>query len=355
MAGRQQNLCALFVFDDRLCTFKDTVYFMANRKIHFALGLLILLAFSCSIVKDSDVTSLDQFNKLKLKSFEIIQTTLSGNSSALATLKYDSAVDGISGSTGAHVSRRQAFSFPALGSNKMKLKSGTTAATEIQIAYRDNGTPNIFIIYQGGVEVETYRFFYNANNQLIKLVSLFGPISNPTSVTKDTLIYAPVGGLLSSLIRNPKSPSPIPFTLDFGSSGSFGSWQGVKYNLGTQYCNNSNGNANVCGDFQKQVNGGQSNTNPLIFEQNQSTLGKTGQTTITDLRYGKGSPNSCDCSRELDTFYLHPLMILRDVVPQGSTLLWIYAVDWWKPGTAQIQLSNFTKNDVVQLNFNYAQ
>ena len=90
--------------------------------------------------------------------------------------------------------------------------------------------------------------------------------------------------------------------------------------------------------------------------QNQSTLGKTSQTTITDLRYGRGSPNQCDCSRELDSYYLHPLMILRDVVPQGGTLLWVYAVDWWKPGTAQVQLgNNFTKNDVVQLNFNYAQ
>lgn len=57
--------------------------------------------------------------------------------------------------------------------------------------------------------------------------------------------------------------------------------------------------------------------------------------------------------RDYDTYYFHPLMILRNQVPLGNYLFVIYAIDWLEPGPALSQ-TNFTRNEFVTFNLIYA-
>ena len=326
---------------------------MRNGKNNIASGVLaaiLLLALSCTIIEDGDITSLAQYSALKLKSIEINQETLAGNSTKLAVLKYDSVVNLVDPTTGARITRKQRFTLPSLGTLKMKLRSGTNTNAEIYMSFKEDGLPYTFIIYVGDSLVEHYSFRYNASNKLNKIRTRLNPIDGrpATLVTTDTLTYSPSPeGKLVSMTRKGVGS----FTFQFGTYNSEHTlnsmtFLGQNYQLYNANCNNSS--SNVCGRLYKPVG----NSGYNVDSENQSRNGKIAQITITDYRL---SNSGCDCQRELDTYYLHPLMILRDNFTQGGMLLWIYTVDWWKPGTVQINNQSLTKNDVVKLNFNYGQ
>lgn len=327
---------------------------MKTGKSNIVFGVcaaILLLVLSCTIIEDSDITSLAEYNKLSLKSIEINQETLAGNSTKLALLKYDSVQNFVDSNTGARITRLQRFTLPSLGTLKMKLRSGTTTNTEFFIYFKEDGLPYTFGIFAGDSLVEHYSFRYNASNQLNKIRTRLNPIDGrpATLVTTDTLTYSPSPeGKLVSMTRKGVGS----FTFQFGTYNSEQTlssmtFLGQNYNIYTGNCSNGF-SSNVCGQLYKPVgNGGYTVHNEI-----QLTLGKTTQTTITDQRL---SNSGCDCQRELDTYYLHPLMILRYYFPQGGMLLWIYTVDWWKPGTAQLSAQKLNKNDVVKLNFNYGQ
>ncbi len=319
------------------------------------LGVLlsILIVISCTIVKDSDITSLDQFNKLFLKSIEIDQNAQAGNSTTLAVLKYDSSVNRISGSTGAHVSRVKAFSLPALGNRKMKLKSGANVATEIDIGYRDNGSLNACFIFQGDSAIESYRFFYNTSNQLIKVVTILDPVDGKARIyqAKDTIIYPPVGVSTYPATINRKSPVDATlnrtFTLSACTSCSTPditsinvqlSSSNYQINFNSGNCHDSGQNIYNCGGVNNNSFGGnQSNGNAQLNFQSNVTFNKTLETTIT-------SQNATD------TYYFHPIMILKDAVPQGGFYFWFYSIDWFQTTSA-----TNTNDDIVKIKFNYAQ
>ena len=331
---------------------------MRNGKNNIASGVLaaiLLLALSCTIIEDGDITSLAQYSALKLKSIEINQETLAGNSTKLAVLKYDSVVNLVDPTTGARITRKQRFTLPSLGTLKMKLRSGTNTNAEIYMSFKEDGLPYTFIIYVGDSLVEHYSFRYNASNKLNKIRTRLNPIDGrpATLVTTDTLTYSPSPeGKLVSMTRKGVGS----FTFQFGTSNSEQTlntmtFLGQNHSIYQGFC--SNVSSNVCGSLQGP---GCCGDIPTIVNENHSTLGKTTQTVITDLRLdGSNNSNCVGCPRELDTYYLHPLMILRDNFSHGGLLLWIYSVDWWKRGTAQISNQILTRNDVVKLTFNYGQ
>ena len=206
----------------------------------------------------------------------------------------------------------------------------------------------------GDSAVEFYRFLYNASNKLAKVTTSLDPIDNlPISVaTNDTLTYDAAGNLEGFTRRSPDVAKTGTFTFEFGQNGteqllSTATFQGQMYNLYAS-CNDGGRDSNICGGFTKQLG---YSTNPTIGMLDQLTLGRSSSETLTDERF-KGD-SSCDCQRELDTFFFHPLMILRDEVPEGGLLLWIYAIDWWRPGTATINGQSLSKNDQVTITLNY--
>jgi len=314
-------------------------------------------ALSCTIVKDSDITSISQLNSLSLKSFEIVQNSKAGNSTSLAVLKYDSTVNKISKSTGAHVSRVKGFTLPALGNYKMKLKSGVNAATEIKIVYKDNGSLNDCIIYQGNSPVESYLFFYNTNNQLIKVSTVLSPTAGnvPTYETVDLLTFGATGDVYPSTITRSSTYDATltgTYTVCQNCSGSGSSSQSVNqltfnqgqsqvyqlsFNSGSGNCSSNGYYPYSCGSINKtNSNGGggqNGNQNQLSFINN-FTFNKTIQTSLTSIS-------------NTDTYYFHPLLILKDVVPQGDFYFWFYSVDWFQ--TAGSPFSS----DMVKINFNY--
>ncbi|MBI1767801.1 MAG: hypothetical protein HY015_04850 [Bacteroidetes bacterium] len=327
----------------------------------FGVLLLLFTVISCTIVKDSDVTSIDQFNKFKLKSFEIDQSTSSGSSSALATLKYDSVQNIISKISGYHITRLVAYSLPPLGTKKMQLRSETNLKTDLLFYYRDDGLPITLFILAGDSLVESYRFYYNSLRQLAKVVTDIDPIDNkPETIHyRDTIIYpssTAAAAYPSSIKRNspydasmagtftftPCSTCPSSstnrlsnisfaypsnlnqpiFQLYFNTGGCDNSSEYYPYQCGGVSKNNSTGG------------GGSSNSYQLSFR--------------SDITFNKTISTSLTSASVSDAYYFHPLMILKDAIPQGSLYFWFYSIDWFQ--TTGNSLSN---SDVVKINFNY--
>ena len=316
-------------------------------------GVLLLLLISCSIVKDSDVTSLTELKSLTLKSFEIVQHSQAGNSSAFASLKYDSVVSRTSAGTGAHISRVKAFTLPAFGNPKMKLKSGTTAATEITIGYRDNGMPNAFVVSKGDSVVEVYKFFYNSSspNQLIKFVVDIDPIDNLPELLhiKDTIIYTSGISYPSSIIRHSPDPTVAGTFTACQNCGSGSSAQTINqysfqgqssYQVNFNSAGNCSSNTYYpypCGGINRtgSTGGGQNgNQNQLTFINN-FTFSKTIQTQLTS-------------ASNVDAYFFHPIMIVKDGITHGDFFFWFYSVDWFQ--TTNNSLNN---DDLVKININY--
>jgi hypothetical protein len=322
-----------------------------NYRIVFGASFMVLI--SCSIVKDSDITSIAQLNTLTLKSFEIVQNAQTGNSSALATLLYDSAVNRISGGTGAHVSRVKAFALPALGNYKMKLKSGTTSSTTVIIAYKDNGFPNALVVYQGDSAVEKNFFFYNTTNQLIRFVENIDPVDNlpPLLHIRDEISYL-TNAVYPQTITRYSTDASLAGTFTVCQNCSNGSSSNaptqVSFQGQTQYqvnfnnsgnCSNNNFYPYPCGGINRTNSngGGQTGNGNQLTVINNFTFDKTIQTQLTS-------------ESNVDSYYFHAIMIVKDVVPHGDFFFWFYSVDWFQTGNAPLQ-----NDDMVKINFNYGQ
>jgi hypothetical protein len=326
---------------------------MLRFKSQAVFGLFLLVLISCTIIKDSDITSKSELDKLTLKSFEIVQNSQAGNSSLTAALKYDSTVNRISGGTGAHVSRVKGFALPPLGNYKMKLKSGTTSATEIAIGYTDKGRPNAFVIYKGDSAVEIYKFFYNVSGQLIKFVVDIDPVDNLPELLhiKDTIIYTAGNVYPSSIIRHSPDDAVAGTFTPCQNCGSGSSAQGINqisfqgqttyqlnFNSGGD-CNSNNYYPYPCGGINRtnQNGGGQNGSQNQLTFVNNFTFEKTIQTFLTS-------------ASNVDSYYFHPIMIVKDLIPHGDFYFWFYSVDWFVGSNSPLQ-----NNDQVKLNLNYEQ
>ncbi len=232
------------------------------------------------------------------------------------------------------------------------MKSGTNAATEIDIGYRDNGSLNALFILQGDSVVERYTFFYNTSNQLVKVITHLDPIDSKSAIyhTRDTIIYptSVAGTYPSNIIRYSPYDATLAgtFTMSVCSSCT-GSSTGtvniisfqtytLSYNQGD--CNSSDYYPYSCGGINRSTNGGGSNNgqNQLNFQSN--------------ITYNKSLQTSFTSADKADSYYFHPLMILKDVVPQGGFYFWFYSIDWF-----QTTGGTYTNNDLVKVNLNYGQ
>lgn len=319
-----------------------------------------LVAFSCTIIQDNDITSADQLSKLKWQGVEIKQETSKGNSSTAATLLYDSAVNLIDTSTGAKITRRMRFSLAPLGNLKMKLRSETTAKTELYVSYKEGNQPYTVGIYSGDSVVEIYRFRYNSTSstaKLNKIITILNPVDGlpETLRTNDTLIFDNSGKLASITRRSPDATKTGTITLEYLSSPSPGlskiTWDPTSSTVNSTYqqfqqnqnsCPNGT-YTNECGAFSISVTCPPSGSCPspqvnFLFNNTNALL---SQGVLMDYR-------------RLDTYYLHPVMLLKNQLTLGGDLFIIYMIDWWSaaPVTNTSQNNN-NNNDVVTFNFLY--
>lgn len=333
------------------------------RTNKFAFPLLLTIGMSCSIIKDSDVTSLDQFNKLKLTSFDIVEND--GNVSTYhASLKYDSVenFNTLSRFGNYHITRLVGYSLPWLGGRKLQMLGnnipGQNYSNTVRVYYRSDGKPYRLEIHAGSKDsvVAYYRFLYYSSGQLASLTTDINPIDSKPSIlhTKDTLFYSSTStsssaNNLTGITRRAGS-GPVSFSIQYASCTSCGGSGIVSFsptgNIGQDSyqfqnggCNNDNNDPYACGSLTYQVQN-PTGAYPQVQIQVYQSLGKTSEIDLTDY-YNRG-----------DFYYFHPLMILKDVIPQGDAFLWIYACDWWKyslAGTTNQNNNNY--GATVRLNY----
>lgn len=329
----------------------QSIYMLRLKNLGVLLSILIVI--SCTIVKDSDITSLDEFKKLTLKSFEIDQALATGSSSIVATWKYDSTLNIVSKISGYHITLLRGFSLPALGTKKVQFRSGVNTKTELKIYYRDDGLPITFFVLAGDSLVEFYRFYYNAAKQLAKVTTDIDPIDNKPQTLhfKDSIYYpsastTTVSAYPSSITRNsPLDPSQAgTFTFSGCNQCStsamtqFNSSQGYMYNFYSGDCHNGNSSVYpyVCGGvYKNSTNGGGNNGEPQVKFQSSVTFNRTLKTVFTS-------------AKTTDIIYFHPLMLLGDKINQGGLFFWFYSIDWFRnDGTS------FANSDQITITYNY--
>ncbi|GHM99611.1 hypothetical protein WSM22_11010 [Cytophagales bacterium WSM2-2] len=332
----------------------------------------MLIGISCSIVKDSDVTSLDQLNQLKLTSIEIIQN-LNGTSSpqsyktaatdsiyatpATTTIDFNQKVSGT-------ITKMTSIAWPSFTKTKMLFRSKiTSTGIVIKNYFYKNGVPRACQVYQNNQLKEAYSFYYTSTWKLTDIrsrVYLSVPAAD-TIIYRDSLIYNS-SGYISSLIRHFPSPLPAksPVTINFsyqtfssngglslGGNGPI-SYNGYSYTFGNCNCPNSSGS--TCSGCDVQV--GNSYTSHYIT-QGLQVSNIVNQFQIQDIKVTNGN-NGCGGSggpNDYDTYYFHPLMLLKGMFSHGDILFNIYSIDWLQPG-AQIS-GLLQKNESVIFNFNY--
>jgi hypothetical protein len=344
-------------------------------KSQSALGILYLVLISCTIVKDSDITSLDQLNKLKLSSIEIKQSLSglgSGQSLTGIAAITDSAVNipqtiDINATINSTLTKLTRINWPTVPSNsKLKFRSGATSGITIATYYFQNGMPRSTSVLVNGQLKEWYTPFYNANWQLTNFRSRIYNTAD-TIVYRDSLTYYTSGfeqGYVGSIVRQTNQTAAskagtIAFHyVNYGSNNNIGLgsnignnvvYAGYNYDYGNCLCPNNSGNS--CTGCTLSFGSG--NTSHFIATPLQiSTL--LSQLQIEDIKISNSSScNSGSPSTNYDTYYFHPLMLTMGLYPHGNLLLDIYSIDWWQPGSTTAGINITSPTETVTFNFNY--
>lgn len=306
-----------------------------------ATSWLLVLLVSCTIIKDNDVTSQKKLDSLRLKSVEIAQVTDSGSSTIVAVVTSDSVVN-ISIPNG-KINRKVWMDWPAFGNYKLKLKSGVTTAFKTYTSYLESGKPYTFHIFRNDtLIVESYRFRYDANGRLNKILS-FTKSCCDTPTSNDTVIYD--RGKLASIIRRSDDPSKAgTFLFTFQNSNPLDqlikfTFQGMEYGNPCQNCGPSWGGNYYVVPGTTGFPAGVMNLTSFQRE----------YLSIQDRNNNLQGCSGSGCIRWIDTFYFHPLMMLKDQFEFGDELLFIYMVDWWQP----ISTKESPNDEKVTFSFKY--
>jgi len=311
-----------------------------------SMGWLFVLMFSCTIIDDSDITSQEELDNLRLKSIEIKQETNSGSSTIVAKVTTDSVIN-VSTPNGI-LKRTVWMDWPALGNHKLKLKSGITTAFKTYTSYLESGKPYTFYIFNSdSVLLELYRFRYDANGRLNKIITIVPFVDGGPATSNDTLIYETTSGILSSVIRRSADPSKEgTFTNITYQNGNMNpssdkldrfTFQGTRYG---NPCQSGCGNYYYAAEGAAPPNGGRQLFGEMAVTNSQREyLSMKDRNSNISLSGCSGYP----CGIWIDTFYFHPLMLLTNQIFKsgsfeelsGDELLFIYMVDWWQPVSTQ--------------------
>jgi len=296
----------------------------------------LLAMCSCSILEDSDITSTDQLQNIKLNGFQIKQETNNGTFDTRATLVYDSVLDIIdtTGNLDMHITRKIGYNMPAL-SGLVKLRSGITTECTISVSFTEHGNPYTVTISNNNLVYEVYRFRYSdnsANARLNKIHATIDPdgfnIGNAATINTRDSIFFDGSGRVSSILRNPGSTT---FSISYSTSQAE---RMAQFSIsGTTYVEGNN--SLTCSESYCQTNfyisGGCSSNVNIDY------VKKTSESITSFIQLG----DYCSpCNQASDNYYLHPLFFLRDYLDKGGQLTIIYLRDWWIPGPASSSSPN---------------
>ena len=309
--------------------------------------IFFAFVFSCTIIEDSDITSQKELDKLQFVSIEIKQETSSGTSTAVASVTSKREVN-ITVPAG-KLTRQVWMDWPALSGKKLLLKSGVTTAFKSYTSFLESGKPWTFYLFSADSTIlELYSFRYNASGRLSNIISRVPYVLNGPATSNDTLIYKTSGELTSITRKYPATSTTTTFTnLNYRTSDN--SFKLIQFNFqGMQYEVPCSGGG--CGPQW----GGNYHVSPVStgFPAGVMNLATFPREYLSLQDFNNINQNNCGstgCNAWIDTFYLHPLMMLKDQLNAGDDLLFIYMVDWWKPTTTQ----QSTNNEKVTFSFKY--
>ncbi len=312
----------------------------------FYRSIWLLLIFSCTIIEDTDLITPADFEKIKLRQIDIEQDAGNVKSVANIKLEWDSAAN--TPVPGGTVTRRTLWTLTNFKGRKLKFRSGTYTNLQVYIAFFSGDRPYTLILYNNDVVVELYRFRYNDEGQLARVVFFLDP---EQLVTRDTILYE--SGKIASIERVENTPTPGGnITVNDYINGPpemVNSFRNSVYQFtspGQGNCPN-NTPRDVCFSFYRMpiLGGGQSEQ---VNFYNETSLGVFNSFKLQEQRFNMPSSN-----REPDTYYFHPLMILKTYFENGDDLVVLYMVDWYAPGAPQNGNSSSSFDEYVKFNFVY--
>lgn len=316
--------------------------------------------FSCTIIEDGDITSREELDDLQYVSIEIKQETSSGTSTSLARVTSEKEIN-VTVAAG-KLTRTVYMDWPALGANsKLKLKGGTATAVRSYASFLESGKPWTFFFFSSGTDstiLELYSFRYNSSGRLSNIISRVPYVAGGPATSNDTLIYDNNGRLSGITRKFPATGTTAAFSnLLYQTSDNFYKlnqfvFQAMNYQIpcegggcGSQWGGNyhvSPGTSPNSGNFPTGV------MNLTTLQREYLSIQDFNNIDQSRCSGGGGSGG---CGAWIDTFYLHPLMILKDNLLAGNDLLFLYMVDWWRPSPTSPLAS--TTNEKVTLSFNY--
>lgn len=301
--------------------------------------------FSCTIIEDSDITSQEELDNLKFVSIEIKQQTGSGTSAAMASVTSEDEIDTLV--SAGKLSRATWMDWPAL-SGKLLLKSGVTTAFKSYASFLESGKPWTFYLFSAdSIILELYSFRYDASGRLSNIITSAPYVQNGPATSNDTLIYKTNGELATITRKYPATGTTTTFA-DIMYITTYNSYKLNHYVFqGMEYERPCEGNG--CGSQW----GGNYHVSPTTTGFPAGVMNlvtfQREYLSMEDRNHSLEQWGCGDCIRYIDTFYFHPLMILKDQFEIGDDLLFIYMIDWWQPATAQ----QSTDNEKVTISFNY--
>jgi hypothetical protein len=285
-------------------------------------GVLMVLFFSCSLLDDSDVTSTDDINDLKLKSITILQE-LQNEIRTRVAQSTESAISNVT-PEGNVLTKEATITFPEITNDwKFKFRSGVTG-TGITIKNRffANGMVYSCQVYKDNDEMESYTFRYNTKNQPDQLITTIK--YSEIFTTTDNLNYDNLGNP-GGIIRTSNDPA---------REGTFELGKSTTKPCGTDAFNFifKEYEFVLCDNGLFRFPDEESVSIDVIEDPLLQEVHLTNQNNVTDTK--------C-CS---DIYYFHPVLVF----PFDLRHRLLYALDWWLP---QGNLNNESNNTSVTLKF----
>jgi hypothetical protein len=310
----------------------------------------MLCCLSCTIIEDSDIMEESELDALKLIGIDIVQGT-TGEETTTASFAITDDQEVNMTTVNGTVTRVVDFEIDNFTSSKMKFRSGLTGDLNGYIFYLNDGRPHTFAVGKGTIVHELYRFKYNTAKKLIRITTFSG---EDEILTSDSLLYN-TEGYITSLVRQAYTEGGFSGTISMEYIGQdeFVSLSEVKIGS-VEYQQQSNGGCpnntpqNNCTSFSRFIPG-QGGGDVRVVIINVDGIGLQDEFSLQDNRINVQSYQN----REPDTYYFHPMMLLKENLDKGDDLMSIYIVDWWSIGASLTSGGGSGVDEYVKFKFIY--
>jgi hypothetical protein len=305
--------------------------------------ILQALLLSCTILEDTDVTSLDELRKLKLKSIQITETI---NGAAILQTAFVTEEDiNETLPNGAILTKRKTIAWPAFTNAIFQFRSGVTSDITLVAEYLTSGRIKFWRVKSGGTEYETYEFQYDGSGFLNLLKTTIKNKTTNLIVIDDKDSYV-TKDLYFPQIRNPSADPKLNNKASFGGDAITAN-NPCGFSFVWQYpleCTTAT--PPVCTwKNKKEYNYCDGNNFYIVTPAGAGgrIQFKVLQTELLEEVYLAESQSGGTCCT--DKFYFHPYLFM----PGDLRIKIMYAPDWWKEETS----FNGNIDQSVRLKFNY--